>query len=147
MIFMSSPALSNLSFDLFSSEEAEQGQSSILEGEQGNPWQTPHRRDEIPASVKWIQGWALQQGSKFSSGEQPQLQPNPIFRPLSEGQALQHSPAQPLLKTLSGLNITSWEFHQAKALTELGRSLWATALQMGDESKLNFLQAKNTIVV
>lgn len=63
---------------------------------------------EIPAAVKWIQGWSLEQGSKFSSGEQPQLKPNPIFRPLSEGQALQQGPAQLLLvrHRLSGFNIT-----------------------------------------
>lgn len=62
---------------------------------------------EIPASVKWIQGWSPEQGSKFSSGEQPQLKPNPIFGLLSEGQALQQGPAQLLLvkHILSGFNI------------------------------------------
>lgn len=52
---------------------------------------------EIPASVKWIQGSSPEQGSKFSSGEQAQLKPNPIFGPLSEGQALQQGPALLLL--------------------------------------------------
>lgn len=62
---------------------------------------------EIPASVKWLQGWALEQGSKFSSGEQAQLKANPLFGPLSQGQALQ-LPAQLLLvkHRLNGFNIT-----------------------------------------
>lgn len=99
-----------------------QGQQQHLGRRAGKPMtDSSQEGTAIPASVKWIQGWALEQGSKFSSGEQPQLQPNPIFRPLSEGQALQHSPAQLLLKTPSGFNITSWEFHQAKALSA---SVW-----------------------
>lgn len=84
---------------------------------------------EIPALVKWIQGWSPEGGNKFSSGEQPQLKPNPIFRPLSEGQALQQGPAQLLLvkHTLSGFHIrpNTVQFKKSTvgfSLTKLGKS-------------------------
>lgn len=117
-------SLCRLSFDLSQLSPAVGAACSNERLQGDNPWKESRellcragkpRTDssqegtDIPAPVKWIQGQALERGSKFSSGEQAQLKANPIFRPLSEGQALQQGPARLFLgkHRLSGFSITS----------------------------------------
>lgn len=93
---------------------------------QGNPWQAPHRR-----GLKFLPHWNGSKAALWSKAanlalEQPQLKPNPILGPLSEGQALQHL----LVKhTVGGFNIKSENSTKSSAIQQ--KHCWLQYDQVG----------------